>query len=266
MFGTYFYHQRIRKSVSLFGTLFNNIHVIRKDSSGGIINTQKVPLSYAPKQKFLGRLRDVPDLVNDTKVAMKLPRMSFEIVALAYDSTRQLPKNNKISLESNLPGTRNTIYTPIPYLLTFSLNVYAKSQDDALQIVEQIIPYFAPQYTLTVKPFSEYSDIVEDIPITLQSVAWSDDYDGPQESRRTIVYTLDFEMKVSFSGPVTDGQKVITSSITEFHLMEEGLADSDVLSHRIKYTANPIDIQKDSDYGFITEYDWEGFSDDGGFI
>ncbi len=252
MFGTYFYHKRIRKSVALFGTLFNNLYVLRKSSAGETLSTQKVPLAYSPKQKFLARLRDQPSLEDDQTIAIKLPRMSFEIVSMAYDSTRQLPKVNKICLPGSASGTRNSKYTPIPYILTFSLNIYAKNQDDALQIVEQIIPYFSPQYTLSVKPFADYADVTEDVPITLQSVAWSDDYEGPQESRRTIMYTLDFEMKISFSGPISDGEKVITSAITEFYLDQ---ADSDELTHRIKHVPDPINILADSDYGFTTTYD-----------
>ena len=254
MFGTYFYHQRIRKSVALFGSLFNNLHVIRKDAAGtAIISTQKVPLSYAPKQKFLARIREVADLDQDQMTAIKLPRMSFEIVSMAYDSPRQLPKTNKVTLASNIPGVRTDTYTPIPYILTFSLNIFTKTQDDALQIVEQIIPFFPPQYTLTVKPFGDYADIVEDVPIALQSIAWSDDYEGPQESRRTIVYTLDFEMKISFSGPIADGVGVIGKAITEFHIEDNAASE---LSYRRTITEiDPLDSSADDDYGFSVTHD-----------
>lgn len=254
MFGTYFYHQRIRKSVALFGSLFNNLHVIRKDAAGtSVISTQKVPLSYAPKNKFLARIREVADLDKDQLTAIKLPRMSFEIVSIAYDSPRQLPRNNKVSLAQNVAGKRSTVYTPVPYILTFSLNIFTKTQDDALQIVEQIIPYFAPAYTLTIKPFGDFADVVEDVPITLQSIVWSDDYEGPQESRRTIMYTLDFEMKISFSGPITDGAAVITKAITEFH---NDTDTTNELSHsRIIIQPDPLDSSADDDYGFTITHD-----------
>jgi hypothetical protein len=179
--------------------------------------------------------------------------MSFEIVSMAYDSPRQLPKTNKVTLACNTPGVRTDTYTPVPYILTFSLNIFAKSQDDALQIVEQIIPFFPPQYTLSVKPFGDYADVVEDVPIALQSISWSDDYEGPQESRRTIVYTLDFEMKISFSGPISDGVGVIGKAITEFHLVEN---DPGELSYRrITTEPDPIDSSAADDYGFTVTHD-----------
>ena len=158
MFGTYFYNQHIRKSVALFGTLFNNIYILRKDANNNGLSTVKVPLAYAPRRKFIERLRENPDLANDTKVAIKLPRMSFEIINFNYDSTRQLAKtNNRI-----LPSTNNTktkFFAPTPYNISFQLNIYAKTQDDALQVVEQIIPFFTPQYSLSIKPLDAYPQI-----------------------------------------------------------------------------------------------------------
>ena len=152
MFGTYFYHEKIRKSVSLFGRMFNNIYVMRKNSTGGVINQLKVPLAYAPRMKYLERLRQNPDLYTDEKVAIKLPRMSFEITSFIYDNTRQLTKVTNFKTVGTEPGKRQKFNTPVPYTLTFDLNIYAKNQDDALQIVEQILPTFNPQYTLTIKP------------------------------------------------------------------------------------------------------------------
>lgn len=250
MFNQYFYHQKIRKSVAIFGALFNNIYIVRKDANGEVINTQRVPLSYAPKEKYLARILQSEDLRDDTSVAIKLPRMSFEMTTLAYDETRQLPKTNKRLLSSTDSLTRKSLYTPIPYYIIFSLNIFSKTQDDALQIVEQILPYFSPQYTLSIKPFAEYSDIVEDIPVTLQSVAFSDDYEGAVESRRTIIYTLDFEMKVSFSGPIGDGQKIITKAITEFDVTDKSLNN---IFQKLIVTPDPINIIGDSDYGFNTD-------------
>ena len=146
MFGTHFYHEKIRKSVSLFGRLFNNIYVIRKNQSGGVLNQLKVPLTYAPRKKFLERIRQNTDLYTDTKVAIKLPRMSFEITQFSYDNTRQLTKLSNFKALTNDVKKRQKFYSPVPYSINFDLNVYAKSQDDALQIVEQILPTFNPQY------------------------------------------------------------------------------------------------------------------------
>jgi len=257
MFGTHFYHQKVRKCVALFGALFNNIYVIRSNSSGQVTSQIKVPLSYAPKQKYLERIRENPDLDTDSKVAIKLPRMSFEILSFAYDNQRQLTKISNFNTIGTSNTNRQKFYSPVPYTINFQLNVYAKSQDDALQIVEQIIPTFNPQYTLTIKPFAtEYPGFKEDIPIVIQGLSFSDDYDASLEQRRTIIYTLDFEMKVSFYGPINTGE-IIRNSIVDIYLQENGLADSDIKLERISVIPNPTSTigLADSDFGFTTTID-----------
>jgi len=254
MFGSHFYHQKVRKCVSIFGALFNNIYVIRKNSSGASVSQIKVPLSYAPKQKYLERIRENPDLDTDTKVAIKLPRMSFEITSFTYDTQRQLTKVSNFNTIGTSNTNRQKFYSPVPYNINFQLNIYAKSQDDALQIVEQILPTFNPQYSLTIKPFAtEYPDFKEDIPIIIQSVSFSDDFEGAMEQRRTIVYTLDFEMKVSFYGAINTGE-IIRNSIVDLYLQNVGLSDSDVANERINTVPNPLSTigLADSDYGFTT--------------
>jgi hypothetical protein len=254
MFGTWFYHERIRKSVATFGRLFNDIYVIRTDASGNPISQIKVPLSYAPKQKFIERIRENPDLYNDEKIAVKLPRMSFEIVNISYDSPRQLQKNNTFIR----PGTSNTIsnkfFAAAPYTITFQLSIYAKNQDDALQIVEQIIPYFNPQYTVTIKPFGDFSEIKEDVPVILNGVVFTDDFEGTQEQRRTIIYSLDFDMKVNFYGPTNQG-KIIRTAKADLGIIGLGLYDSDIAVERITVVPDPIDATGDSDFGFTTTID-----------
>ena len=257
MFGTHFYHQKVRKCVALFGALFNNIYVIRSNSSGQVTSQIKVPLSYAPKQKYLERIRENPDLDTDSKVAIKLPRMSFEILSFAYDNQRQLTKISNFNTIGTSNTNRQKFYSPVPYTINFQLNVYAKSQDDALQIVEQIIPTFNPQYTLTIKPFAtEYPGFKEDIPIVIQGLSFSDDYDASLEQRRTIIYTLDFEMKVSFYGPINTGE-IIRNSIIDIYLQENGLADSDIKLERISVIPDPTSTigLADSDFGFTTTID-----------
>ena len=213
MFGTYFYHQRIRKAVAVFGSLFNNINVVRTNSAGAVMSQVKVPLSYAPKRDFLARIDATQDGEEaERQIAIKLPRMSFEITNMQYDPARQLPKMNKcVTFPTNFEGGARELYTPVPYLIGFQLNVYAKSQDDALQIVEQILPYFTPQYTVTVKPLSDF-DTKEDTPISLVGITFSDDYEGLIESRRSIIYTLDFEMKLSLYKNIAATSAVITSA------------------------------------------------------
>ena len=204
----------------MFGSLFNNIYVLRKSSSGGTLGTLKVPIAYAPRDQALVRIRENADLDTDTGVGIKLPRMSFEMLAFTYT-------------------------------ISFQLNLYVKSQDDGLQILEQILPYFTPQYSLTIKPFSNYADIKEDVPITLQGVAYSDTYEGAVGDRRIINYQLDFEMQANFYGPINSG-KIIRDVETNQYLMEAGSGDSDVWVSKLNILPNPLGASADSDYGFTT--------------
>ena len=218
MFGPYFYHQRIRKAVAVFGSLFNNINVVRTDAAGDVISQVKVPLSYAPKRDFLARIDAMQNGEEaERQVAIKLPRMSFEIMAMNYDATRQLPKMNKcVAFPDGLQDRAQEVYTPVPYTVSFQLNIYAKAQDDALQIVEQILPYFTPQYTVTVKPLDDF-DTKEDTPISLTGITFSDDYEGLIEARRSIIYTLDFEMKLNLFKNISSSSSIITQADVNFY-------------------------------------------------
>ena len=238
----------------MFGSLFNNIYVLRKNSSGGTIGTVKVPISYAPRDQALVRIRDNANLDTDTGLGIKLPRLSFEMLAFTYAPERQLQKMGKI--QKSIPSdttvvSRNKIYNYVPYTISFQLNLYAKSQDDGLQILEQILPYFTPQYSLTIKPFSDYADVKEDVPIILQGVAYSDTYEGAVGDRRVINYQLDFEMHANFYGPFGTG-KIIRDVETKQYLIGAGLADSDVWVSKINILPNPLGASADSDYGFTT--------------
>ena len=208
MFNQHFYHEKIRKCVAVFGTLFNNIHVVRKNASGATISQMKVPLSYAPKAKFLERIRETEEMT-DTKLAIKLPRMSVEIDAIYFDPTRQLPKvNNFTRLVSDDTGVRTKFFTSVPYIINFELNILSKTNEDAVQILEQIIPFFNPAFTITMKPFNDYPDITEDIPISIIGLSFTDNFEGQLEDRRTIIYTIDFELRTNFYGPISD-RKII---------------------------------------------------------
>lgn len=248
MFNNWFYHEKTRKMVALFGSLFNNIYVIRTDNNDQVLSQVKVPLSYAPRRKYLERIEEMnfgEEL--ERQIAIKLPRMSFEIVAFTRDDQRMLPSTNQICG----PGGNNgkmRFYTGMPYLIQFQMNVYSKNQDDALQVVEQIIPYFKPQYTLTVNPIDDYPEFKEDIPINLQGITFIDDYEGAVEQRRTIIYTFDFEMKVTYYGP-TDGISSIIRQV-DGQLVNP---DNGQLFETIRVTPDPIDVSPDSDYGFNCE-------------
>tara|TARA_R110001592_G_scaffold104711_1_gene294640 strand:- start:36 stop:827 length:792 start_codon:yes stop_codon:yes gene_type:complete len=256
MFGGHFYHSKTKKAVALFGRLFNNIYVVRQNSSGAVISQLKVPLSYAPKQKYLERIRENPSLTDDTQVAIKLPRLSFEITSIAYDPTRQLTKVGNFTTTSSTGDAtkRQKFFAPVPYTINFQLNAYAKSQDDALQIIEQIIPTFNPQYALTIKPFAtEYPEFKEDIQVIIQGVSFSDDFEGAMEQRRTIIYSMDFEMKLSYHGPIAD-TSIIRDAKAKIFDIKAGLNDSDIGLETIVVTPNPSSIigLDDSDFGFTT--------------
>ena len=254
MLGSWFYHKRVRTAVSVFGSLFNNIYVLRQNNAGETISQVKVPLSYAPKRSFVERLSEMRNgEESERRVAIKLPRMSFEITNMVYDAARQLPKMNAFtSAVNNSVTTRQKLYSATPYIVSFQLNVYAKNQDDALQIVEQILPYFSPSYTVTVKPFADIPTLKEDVPISLGSVVMYDDFEGELQARRTIVYSLDFDMKILLHGSVnSDGEKIIRDVRTNYFLQT---ADSDQYLHTTVQTPDPNTVSADSDYGFSIEY------------
>ena len=248
MLGTYFYHEILRKTVIAFGTLFNDVHIRHNDNTGKSISDMKVALAYGPMQKFLARLEQQPDLNRATQIT--LPRMSFEITAMQFDAIRQLPKINHFHKNTDDENKRTKLYTSTPYNVTFQLSVYAKSQDDALQIVEQIVPFFNPQYTVTVKPFADQLDIKEDVPITLEAVTFSDTYENSFDQRRTIVYDLTFDMKINFYGPQND-YGIIRNVNNNLFIMGE---DSDKFIHNLNVKPDPIDVDPDSDYGFSLSY------------
>ena len=209
MFGTYFYNETIKRSVSIFGTLFNNIYTKKIKEDGTVLTRNLVPISYGPKQKFLARLTEDAKERDLNVTSINLPRMAFELTGFEYDATRQqnkLIRHSKSSLETD--GTnRSYQYNPAPYNLNFTLSVLAKNMSDALQIVEQILPYFQPEYTVTMKMIDSMSD-TRDVPVILNSVSMEDTYEGSFEERRVIEYTLEFTMKIYFFGPVYTGSVI----------------------------------------------------------
>ena len=197
----YFYHEILRRTIVTFGTLFNNIEIKHTDSSDNTTGVIKVPLAYGPTQKFLARIEQSADL--SKKVQLTLPRMSFEFVGLQYDSTRKVTATQTF-LTTN-PDDKTQVkkaYMPVPYNMAFELSIYTKLNDDMLQIVEQILPYFQPSYNLTV-------DLVEsigekrDIPIVIENISMQDDYEGDFTTRRALYYTIRFTAKTYLFGPVT---------------------------------------------------------------
>lgn len=195
-----FYHETIRKAVVGFGNLFNNIYVDRKDNSDNVVQTLKVPLSYAPRQKFIARIEQIQSGQTREKQII-LPAMAFEMVSLFYDPNRRvsLVQKNRAASSGNSVLSQ---YAPSPYNIQMSLYIYAKNQEDGLMIVEQILPYFNPDFNLTVNAVPGLG-IKNDMPIVLDNISYDDQYEGDFRDRRAVVWTLDFTLKLNFYGPVS---------------------------------------------------------------
>jgi hypothetical protein len=204
MFGNHFYHETIKRAVSVFGTLFNNLSIKRAD--GTLI---KVPLAYGPRSKWIARLQQQADL-ETTRVAISLPRMGFELSSIEYDASRKLSKKRQFKkAEATNPTKMQYQYAPAPYNLGFSLSVLVKNTDDGLQIIEQIMPYFTPDYTVTIHTVPDMNE-TRDIPIILTGVSQTDEYEGDFTTRQVLRYDLDFIMKNYIYGPIRTSEIIRT--------------------------------------------------------
>jgi len=247
MLDTRFYWGTVRKAVIAFGNMFNNITIERKDPDGNSSQLLRVPLSYAPKQKFIARILQRPDS-DSRNVQVVLPRMSFEMVQLEYDPNRKVsPLQQSRSIDSAIAASAQ--YAPTPYNLIMYLYVYSRNQDDALQIVEQILPYFNPDYNLTFKAIPEL-DIKNDLPIILDTVGFEDDYEGSFEDRRSIVWTFSFTLKLNFYGPVSK-QGIIKKVISNSYLDEE----LTTRQQKITVGVNPDNALPSDDFNFIENFE-----------
>lgn len=211
----HFYNETTRKYVALFGTIFNQLKIQRKDNAGTVTQSMIVPLSYAPFQKVLARLNEDPDLLNSTRTAVRLPRMSFEMTSLSYDPSRKLASTMKMRKENKAEtdSSRNFLYAAVPYNLEFSLYIMTKYAEDATQLMEQILPFFTPDWTVTAKMVPDIDPV--DIPIVLNSITTEDLYEGDFETRQSILYTLSFTLKGWYFGP-EKSRKVIKFIDIEF--------------------------------------------------
>jgi hypothetical protein len=249
MLARYHYHGLIKKYISIFGTLFNNIVIRRQDNAGNFGEKVGVPLAYGPKAKFLSRISGDADF--DSKVGVTLPRMGFDMTAFSYDTVRKLNSHNKQWNTHN--GKLGSILGPVPYDITFTLYVFVKYAEDGTQIVEQILPAFRPDLTVTLNAMPTMG-LKLDIPIILNSVSMEDSYDGDYVTRRAITWTLDFTMKgmiwpningVGFGDGYDEGSHVlIRTAITNFHLIgKEEIAlqsDSFLLEDSTEFTTNML--------------------------
>ncbi len=248
MLGNRFYNQSFRKLIIAFGQVFNNIVIQRTNSTGGVTARIKVPLAYAPKEKFLVRLDQQANL-NSREFATSLPRMGFEITGLAYDPSRKLTRVQKYSqVKSNEDGKKvNYNYTPVPYNISMQLYIFTATAEDGLQIVEQILPFFQPDYTVTINAVPDLN-IKRDVPIVLGNINYEDSYDGDFTNRRAVIYTLSFTAKTYLFGPMNN-QGVIKTSQADL-----GTSTDSPLTReeRVVVIPNPTTADADDDFGFTT--------------
>jgi hypothetical protein len=211
---SHFYFSTVKNSIIVFGKLFNDIYVKRDNTDGTDNQFIKVPITYGPKEKWLVRTEMDPDLDNNRPIEIVLPRMTFEITDFQYDNARKLHSINKLAVQDTTDGTlRREQFVPVPYNLTVQLYILSKTQEDALQIVEQILPFFTPHYNVTVNldPDMGYT---YDVPTVLNSVSLTDEYDGAFETKRTVIYTLTFTMKTQMFGPIQTSSVIKTVTTT----------------------------------------------------
>jgi hypothetical protein len=265
MFGSTWNHDTLRKYVIIFGTVFNNIWITRDSSTGESIQTLKVPLSYGPKEKFLARLDGNPDLAN--KVGVVLPRISFEMTSFVYDTERKLNTLNRFYKQPTNNGTDDRIsyqYMPVPYNITFEMSIMVKNAEDGTRIIEQILPYFTPEWTASVNLIPEI-DVTMDIPIILNDINVTDTYEGSFEQRRAIIWNLSFTMKAYVFGPTKK------SGLIKF--VEANIHLGDSITNTVKVTARPgltvageptsnaslsidyTEIKATDNYGFINDFE-----------
>jgi len=269
MLGNYYYHEIVRKTIIAFGTLFNDIHIRHQDGNGNDISDMKVPLAYGPSQKFLARLDQQSDLNKPIQITM--PRMSFEMTSINYDPSR---KSSLVqTFKTCDDGSKvKKVFMPVPYNIGFELNILSKLNDDSLQILEQILPYFQPHFNLTIDLVDSIGE-KRDIPIILESVNFQDDYEGNFDTRRALIHTLQFTAKTYLFGNIADSSDGL---IRKVQVDMYTSTDTKTAKREMRYTVTPtskIDrnddnvineadhklLQPGDDFGFSEN--WEFFND-----
>jgi len=247
MLGTYFYHEIIRKTVISFGTVFNDIHIRHQDNTGKDLNDIKVPVSYGPRQKFLARIQQQAELNKATQIT--LPRISFEMNSVTYDPTR---KSGITQTFKAMDGDKfKKVFMPVPYNIGFQLNILTKLQDDSLQILEQILPFFQPAFTLTIDLVDQIGE-KRDVPLVLNNISFTDDYEGDFDTRRALIYTLDFTAKTYMFGPIADSTDGLIRKVqVDYYSDSDPRTAKRIQRYRVESTAKK-DYNED---GEIDQYD-----------
>jgi hypothetical protein len=261
MLGNYFYHKTISKTVIAFGTLFNNIQIRHNDDNDNPVSVLKVPLAYGPIQKFLARIEQ--NASGDRKIALTLPRMSFEMTSIDYDPTRKGSVIQTFKASKVEDGKAvNKVFMPVPYNIGFELNILGKLQDDVLQIIEQILPYFQPSFNVTVNLIPEIGE-KRDIPIVLNRVGFRDDYEDNFNTRRLLYYTLNFTAKTYLFNEVPEDSQGLIKKV------QVDYATNAIINAKreVRYTVTPKALEDYNGDGVIDSTDDEliPFGDDFGF-
>lgn len=261
MLGTYYYHEIMRKTIVAFGTLFNQIHIRHDDGDGNLYSELKVPLAYGPSQKFLARIEQQADL--NKPVQITLPRMSFEMNGIQYDSTRKTGITQTFKAVDKNTSAVKKVFMPVPYNINFELNILSKLNDDALQIVEQILPYFQPSFNVTIDLISSIGE-KRDIPIVLDSISFQDDYEGDFSTRRALIYTLRFTAKTYMFGPVADSSEGLIKKVQVDYYAN---TNTQTAKREMRYTATPKALTDKNSDGVVNAADDAllGPDDDFGF-
>jgi len=259
-----YYHSLFKKYVIIFGTLFNNIRIERLNDDGTIAQNIRVPIAYGPREKYLARAELNP--TGTAKQAIQLPLMSFELTNIAYASDRKLQTTRSFFTTTANTATGDPIYkktyTPVPYDLTFELGIMTKTVEDATRIVEQILPYFTPEWTISARLLEDF-DQLTDIPIIIDTVNINDQYDSNFEQRRALTYTLTFTMKAYLYGPVVSSKIIKITNINYTNPIDitqplgtYPVIESQTIQPGLDENGNPTSILDDSiPYSQIHESD-----------
>lgn len=271
MFGQTFYFDTIRKYIILVGTLFNDIKIVRTDKDGNVVALIKVPITYSPKDKMLARVMGDPGI--DKETAIVLPVIAFEMGQMKYDGSRKLNTLNRVSVKDTDKNKFAYQYGPVPYNIDFKVCIYVKNPEDGTKIIEQILPFFTPDWTTTVKLIPEV-DETRDIPVILDNIKCEDKYDGDFKDRRALIWELDLTLKGYIYGPVKKGG-IIKFVNTRFYLpgvadghlqdavgntdpseavtVQPGLTANGQPTSNIALTIPYNQIEADDDFGYITQ-------------
>lgn len=247
-----FYHKHLRKITYAFGTLFNEVELQRTDNSDNIVQTIKVPISYAPKELWVTRLQQDPNPEDPEKanhLQVVLPRMGYEMVDMSYDATRRLQvtgQNVSVNTEGNVELL--TQFNPVPWNINYNVYIMSRNIDDSLQIIEQILPFFAPDFSITIAEMPGMN-ILRDIPVIFSGIHSDLVYEGGFDKTRVGIWTLSFVVKAYLYQPIRK-TKIVRDSTT--NIITDTTVSTAMGKAIINVTPDPIDADPDDNWDYNT--------------